>query len=100
MTSPERDATSTPHEEGEIESIREPFPVSPEVAEAFPVPDWQPTTAVDPELYATLTISVSAKDGYDPGQWDDDTIAAAFAAAEQAVRNLLSRDHFAVDSDA
>lgn len=33
------------HEEGEPEMIREPMPVSPEVAEAFPVPDWQPQTS-------------------------------------------------------
>ena len=31
-------------EQGEPEAIREPMPVSPEVAEGFPVPDWQPKT--------------------------------------------------------
>lgn len=56
--------------------------------------------AIEPELYATVTISVSLKGGYDPNQWDDDTISAAFGAAEQAVRSRLSSDHFSVDSDA
>lgn len=53
-------AANTPHEEGEPETIREPVEVSPEVAEAFPVPDWKPV-AVMAEVNAASHADDAAK---------------------------------------